>query len=219
MARGRRNQQQDEADIPTAPGAQAKRLQVLRRLIPMMRPHAGRFALATLMLLIGSSLTLVYPQAAREAIDAGISNASPAKLNGLAIGLVFVFILNAAVTWARHYLMSWLGERVVADLRSKVYDKLLQQPLSWFHDRPSGELTGRLAADVGTIQSIVGSELSMALRELVTLIGGLVMLFIQSWQLTIGMLLIIPPVLLTGFIFGKRIRNLRFKNFQLGPAA
>ena len=150
MARGRRNQQQDEADIPKAPGAQAKRLQVLRRLIPMMRPHAGRFALATLMLLIGSSLTLVYPQAAREAIDAGISNASPAKLNGLAIGLVFVFILNAAVTWARHYLMSWLGERVVADLRSKVYDKLLQQPLSWFHDRPSGELTGRLAADVGT---------------------------------------------------------------------
>ena len=208
MARGRRNQQQDEADIPKAPGAQAKRLQVLRRLIPMMRPHAGRFALATLMLLIGSSLTLVYPQAAREAIDAGISNASPAKLNGLAIGLVFVFILNAAVTWARHYLMSWLGERVVADLRSKVYDKLLQQPLSWFHDRPSGELTGRLAADVGTIQSIVGSDLSMALRELVTLIGGLVMLFIQSWELTIGMLLIIPPVLLTGFIFGKRIRKM-----------
>ncbi len=174
----------------------------------MLRPHVGRFALATLMLLIGSSLTLVYPQAAREAIDAGISDASSAKLNWLAAAVVVVFVLNAAVTWARHYLMSWLGERVVAELRSKVYARLLQQPLSWFHERPTGELTGRLAADVGTIQSIVGSELSMALRELVTLIGGLVMLFYQSWELTIGMLLIIPPVLVTGFAFGKRIRKM-----------
>jgi ABC transporter fused permease/ATP-binding protein len=207
MARGRRRDE-DEKDRPKAASDQARRLQVLSRLLPMLRPHAGRFALATLMLLIGSALTLVYPQAAREAIDAGISEASSTKLNLLATGLVFVFVLNAAVTWARHYLMSWLGERVVADLRSKVYAKLLQQPLSWFHERPSGELTGRMAADVGTIQSIVGSELSMALREIVTLIGGLVMLFIQSWQLTIGMLLIIPPVLITGFAFGKRIRKM-----------
>ena len=181
---------------------------MLARLIPMLRPHLGRFTLATLMLLIGSSLTLVYPQAAREAIDAGISEASSTRLNLLAAGVVVVFVLNAAVTWARHYLMSWLGERVVADLRTKVYSKLLQQPLSWFHERPSGELTGRMAADVGTIQSIVGSELSMALRELVTLIGGLVMLFIQSWELTLGMLMIIPPVLVTGFVFGKRIRKM-----------
>jgi len=198
----------DDPDLPKNPKDQAKRLTVLRRLLPMLRPHRGRFALATLLLLVGSGLTLIYPQAARQAIDAGFADASTAKLDRMAAGLIVVFVINAAVTWGRHYLMSWLGERVVAELRSKVYAKLLRQPLSWFHERPSGELTGRLASDVGTIQSIVGSELSMALREVVTLIGGMIMLFIQSWQMTLCMLLIIPPVLIVGFGFGKRIQKM-----------
>ncbi len=198
----------DDPDMPKNPKDQAKRLTVLRRLLPMLKPHAGRFALATLFLLVGSALTLVYPQAARQAIDLGLTEKSFDKLNLMAAGVVVVFVINALVTWGRHYLMSWLGERVVAELRTKVYNKLLQQPLSWFHERPSGELTGRLASDVGTIQSIVGSELSMAMRELVTLIGGLFMLFMQSWQMTVCMLFIIPPVLVVGFGFGKRIQKM-----------
>jgi ATP-binding cassette subfamily B protein len=198
----------EDPDTPKNPKDQAKRLTVLRRLLPMLWPHRGRFALATLFLLMGSGLTLVYPQAARQAIDLGLSDTSTTRLDLMAAGVVVIFVINALVTWGRHYLMSWLGERVVAELRSKVYHKLLQQPLGWFHERPSGELTGRLASDVGTIQSIVGSELSMALRELVTLIGGLVMLFIQSWEMTLCMLLIIPPVLVVGFGFGKRIQKM-----------
>jgi ABC transporter fused permease/ATP-binding protein len=205
-AGGRRRR--DDPDTPKDPRAQAKRLSVLRRLLPMVWPHRRRFALATLFLVVGSSLNLVYPQAARAAIDAGLGDATTGTLDKIAAAVVVVFVLNAAVTWGRHYLMSWLGERVVSELRSKVYHKMLEQPLSWFHARPTGELTGRLAADVGTIQSIVGSELSMALREVVMLIGGLVMLFIQSWKLTLGMLMIIPPVMVVGFVFGKRIRTM-----------
>jgi ATP-binding cassette subfamily B protein len=204
VARGRRR----DNDEKLPPGAQAKRLGVLSRLLPLLRPHRGRFALATLLLLVGSAMTLVYPQAAQRAIDAGLSGGgSTTQLDQMAAAVVVVFVLNAALTWARHYLMSWLGERVVADLRARVYERLLAQPLSYFHERPSGELTGRLAADVTTIQSIVGSELSMTLRELVTLAGGVGMMLVQSWTLTAAMLVILPPLVATGFFFGKKIRK------------
>jgi ABC transporter fused permease/ATP-binding protein len=186
----------------------SKRVGVLRRLLPLLRPHRGRFALATLLLLVGSGLNLVFPQAARHAIDAGMKQANTDELDRLAAAVVGVFVLSALLTWARHYFMSWLGERVVADLRVLVYQRLLQQPLSFFQERSSGELTGRLASDVGTIQSMVGSELSIAMRELVTLVGGLVMLVIQSWQMTASMMLVIPPVLIVGFVFSKRIRSM-----------
>jgi len=203
MARGRRRDDDEQA-----PGAPPRRLGVLARLLPLLRPHRGRFALATLLLLIGSAMTLVYPQAAQRAIDAGLSGGgSTVQLDQMAAVVVVVFVVNAALTWARHYLMSWLGERVVADLRSRVYERLLAQPLAYFHERPSGELTGRLAADVTTIQSIVGSELSMTLRELVTLLGGIGMMLVQSWSLTAAMLVILPPLIATGFFFGKKIRK------------
>ncbi len=185
----------------------SKDVSVLMRLLPMLGPHKLRFIVATVVLLIGSGLNLVYPQAARAAIDMGFDNTTTETLDLIALGVVGVFLVSALLTWLRHYLMSWLGERVVADLRTKVYARLVQQPQTYFHERPSGELTGRLAADTATIQNIVGSELSMAMREVVMLVGGLVMLLLQSWKLTLLMLCIVPPVLV-GFAFGKRIRKM-----------
>ena len=177
----------------------SREVSVLLRLVPMLKPHRGRFATATVVLLVGSGLNLIYPQAARAAIDKGFANATPETLDLMALGIVGVFLVSALLTWWRHYLMSWLGERVVADLRSRVYARLISQPQGFFHERPSGELTGRLAADTATIQNIVGSELSIAMRELVMLIGGMVMLLLQSWQMTLLMLCIVPPVLVVGF--------------------
>ena len=185
-----------------------KKVSVLLRLLPMVKPHKGRFALAVVTLLIGSGLNLVYPQAAKAAVDIGFTNAGTDKLDLMVLAVIGVFFISALLTWLRHYLMSWLGERVVADLRSQVFTRLITQPQTWFHERPSGELTGRLAADTSTIQNIVGSELSIAMRELVMLLGGLVMLFLQSWQMTLMMLCIVPPVLVVGMVFGKRIRKM-----------
>jgi ABC transporter fused permease/ATP-binding protein len=181
---------------------------VLLRLLPMVGPYRARFVLATTVLLVGSGLNLVYPQVARRAVDAGLESATTTTLDQLVFGVVVVFFVSALLTWWRHYLMSWMGERVVADLRTKVYARLIEQPLGFFHDRPSGELTGRLAADTATIQSIVGSELSMAMREVVMLVGCLSMLLVQSWKLTLLMLCIVPPVLVVGTVFGKRIRKM-----------
>jgi len=185
----------------------SKDVSVLLRLMPLVRPYVGRFVIATLVLLVGSGLNLAYPQAARAAIDAGFESATTTTLDQIAAAVVVVFFVSALLTWLRHYLMSWRGERVVADLRARVYARLVEQPVSFFHERPSGELTGRLAADTTTIQNIVGSELSMAMREVTMLIGGLVMLLLASPTLTMGMLAIVPPVVVLGFAFGKRIRQ------------
>jgi ABC transporter fused permease/ATP-binding protein len=189
-----------------------KRLSVLRRLIGLMAPHKGRFALATVSLFIGSAMGLLYPQAARMAVDIGLSEESAfeskARLDQIALALVAVFLLHSLLTWLRHYLMSWLGERVVADLRKRVFDRLVALPLSWFHERRTGEITGRLAADVATVENIVGSQLSVSLRDMVSLFGGVTLLFVENWRLTLIMLGIVPPIVLGVLLFGRRIRKM-----------
>jgi ABC-type multidrug transport system fused ATPase/permease subunit len=94
--------------------------------------------------------------------------------------LCVVFVVHAVLVWLRHYSMSWLGERVVADLRALVFERVLRLPLAWFHERRTGELVGRLASDVTVVEGVVGSELSLALRNAVQLIGGLVLLFVHQ---------------------------------------
>jgi len=108
--------------------------------------------------------------------------------------------------WLRHYSISWLGERVVADLRAMVVDRLITLPLAWFYERRSGELVGRLASDVTVVEDVVGSDLSMATRNAVQMIGSLVMLFVIDVKLTLLMLAIVPPIILATMVFGRKIR-------------
>ena len=174
----------------------------------MLEAHRGRFWIASLALLGGSGIGLLYPQAAKYAIDLGISTGALARLNQVALLLLLAFVVQAGLTWVRHYLMSWLGERVVADLRKLVFDRLLTFSPGWFHERRTGELVGRLASDVTVVEGVVGSELSIALRNVITLIGGLVLMFISNAKLTGMMLLIVPPLSVGVVIFGRRIRRM-----------
>jgi ABC transporter fused permease/ATP-binding protein len=202
MARGPRGPI-DDGPPPT----KGQRKDQLRRLLSLMLPHRGRFIIATFALLGGSGIALLYPQAARRAIDLGLSEGGDAtQLNTIALIALVLIGVHAFIVWARHYLMSWLGERVVTDLRRQVYTKLLQLPPSWFWERRTGELTGRLASDVTVIQSAVGSELSISLRHAIQLVGGVVLLFIENARLTLIMLSVIPPLVLGVFVFGRKIR-------------
>ncbi len=185
-----------------------RRLAVLWRLTPLLRPHQGRFALALATLFAASGISLVYPWAAKQAVDIGMSSGSTDKLDGIVLTVVVVFAVNAVLVWLRHYSMSWLGERVVADLRGMVFDRILTLPISWFHERRSGELVGRLASDVTVIEGVVGSELSMALRNSIQMLGALVMLFVIDVKLTLLMLGIVPPIVFTTIFFGRKIRKM-----------
>ncbi len=186
----------------------SKHLGVLRRLIILVKPHKARFAIAVFTLLGASALSLVYPLAAKRAVDVGMTSRSLAELDEIVALLAIVFVVQAILVWVRHYSMSWLGERVVTDLRGLVVDRLVTLPLSWFHERRTGELVSRLSSDVTTIENIVGSELSLALRNGVQLIGGLALLFWVNAELTALMLLMVPPLVLVSLWFGREIRRM-----------
>lgn len=206
--------------------ARLRRLGEVRRLVQMVRPYRWRLYAASFFLLVGSGLGLVYPQVIRIAVDrvaAALQDThnqdALRALDLIGAGVVGVALLQVAAIWTRHYLMSWLGERVVADLRRAVFQKLLQLPPAWYHSRRSGEIVGRLSADVTKVEGVIGSELSMALRNGVTLIGGVTLLLIQSPQLTVVMLFIVPPLILATFLFGRFIRRLsRFVQDRLAHA-
>ena len=185
-----------------------RRLAVLWRLTALLRPHRARFALAVVTLLCASGITLCYPQAARYAIDVGMRSKDTSALDDIVLVIVALVVLNAAFVWLRHYSISWLGERVVADLRGMVVDRLMTLPLAWFYERRSGELVGRLASDVTVVEDVVGSDLSMATRNFVQMIGSLVMLFVIDVKLTLFMLAIVPPMMLATIAFGRKIRRM-----------
>jgi ABC transporter fused permease/ATP-binding protein len=198
-------------DPPEAEGDRPRdrrRLAVLWRLLPLIRPHRARFALAFVTLCGASVINLVYPWAARQVVDIGLTKRTTGPLDQILVLMIGVFALNGGLVWLRHYSISWLGERVVADLRVKVFDRVLTLPLGWFHERRSGELVGRLASDVTVVEGLVGGQLSMALRNMIQLIGALIMLFVLDLELTMAMLAIVPPITLATIYFGRKIRRM-----------
>jgi ABC transporter fused permease/ATP-binding protein len=195
-------------DDPKDEPRERRRLSVLLRLLPLLRPHTGRFVLAVLCLFAASSITLVYPWAAKEAIDVGMHAEGSVNLDLLVRGIIGLFLVNAVLVWLRHYTLSWLGERVVSDLRGLVFDRILTLPLAWFHERRTGELVGRLASDVTIISGVVSSDLSISLRNGVQMLGALVMLFVIDVKLTLIMLAVVPVTVIVTIYFGKQIRKM-----------
>ena len=181
---------------------------MLSRLLPLLRPHRARFLLALISLCSASVIVLVYPWAARQVVDVGMSGQTTDRLDAIVALMIGVFVINAMLVWLRHYSLSWLGERVVADLRCLVFDRVLPLPLAWFHERRSGELVGRLASDIAVIEAVVGTELSMSLRNAIQMIGAMVMLFVIDVPLTLLMLAIVPPLTLITIYFGRQIRRM-----------
>jgi ATP-binding cassette subfamily B protein len=182
----------------------------LTRLWPFLAPYQKQMALAFLFLLLSSAATLVVPAAFKQMIDHGFKQgtASQGGVNLYFLGLFGVSCVLAAATSARFYMVSWLGERVVADLRSAVYRRMLGQSREFFETTRTGEILSRLTTDTTLVQTVVGSSLSMGLRSLFICLGGLAMLAVTSAKLfliTIGLLaLVVLPIVL----LGRRVRRL-----------
>ncbi len=192
----------DEPELPARPDSA-----LLARLFGLLKPHRRRMALALLVLLAASITGLLYPQALRMAIDDGIQTKSIADFDMVAALLLAAVFVHSGLVWLRHYLMSWLGERVVADLRAQVTSKLFGLPLAWCHARRTGEVVGRLASDVTVIEGVVGSELSMALRNVIQFVGAVGFMLFISAKLTAVMLVLLPPLILVAAMLGRRIRR------------
>jgi ABC transporter fused permease/ATP-binding protein len=192
----------------------------LWRLLGYAKPYSTRLGIAIACLVIAAALGLIYPKYFGSAIDDAFTFRDDESLNRTTLLLVGVFAAQAVFVFWRHYLMSWVGERVVADLRQAVYRHLLTMPPSYFHANRTGELLSRLSDDVTRLQSVVGEELSIALRNILGLVGGIVILFVLNPKLTAVMLAVVPPLVIAATLWGRVIRKLsRATQDQLAKAS
>ncbi|MDT3678266.1 MAG: ABC transporter transmembrane domain-containing protein [Burkholderiaceae bacterium] len=204
------------APPPSSPGVvQRSSLSVLRALWPFMAPYRARVAVAAGALLVAAAATLVIPLAFRRMIDVGFASpqgVANAALSG-DVDIWFIALFGVAVVLAlgtalRYYSVSWLGERVTADLRRAVYRQVLRQDARFFETLKTGEVLSRLNTDTTLIQTLVGTSVSLGLRNALLFVGGLAMLIVTSAELAsiiVGLLLVVVlPIL----VFGRRVRRL-----------
>jgi ATP-binding cassette, subfamily B, bacterial len=189
------------------PDRERAKVSALRGLWPFIRPH-GKVVLGALgALVLASGSVLAIGQAIRRVVDNGFAG------NGTLIDQYFLALggivaLLATATFGRFYLITWLGERVVADLRKAVYAHVVGLSPAFFEATRTGEVLSRLTADTTLIQSVVGASVSIAMRNLLLFLGGSVLLVISSPKLTGLVFLLLPVVLAPILVFGRRVRRL-----------
>ncbi|MDG1463431.1 MAG: ABC transporter transmembrane domain-containing protein [Gammaproteobacteria bacterium] len=183
-------------------------LQPLKALWPFIEPYRGTLILAIIALLVAAGALLALPLAVRSVIDQGFEGDNPSNINQYFIALFLITCLFGLVGAIRLYLVTWLGERVVADIRDKVYQRVIRLDPAFFEITKTGEVLSRLTTDTTLIQSIAGVGISIALRGVITLIGALVMLAITSPKLTGYIIVLVPVVIIPILVIGRRVRRL-----------
>ena len=195
-------------NVATEDRPKARSLAPLRALPPLLRPHRGMLAAALAALLIAAAAQLALPVVLRFLIDQGLIVRDTATINRYFL----IFLLAAAVFGAfaalRYYLVARLGERVVADLRSSVYDRVIRMDPTFFEVTRTGEVLSRLTTDTTLVQSIAGAGLSIALRSAVTFVGSLLMLIATSPVLAAMIVVLMPLVVVPMLALGRRLRRL-----------
>lgn len=180
----------------------------LWRLLSYAEPYGLKLALAILSLLISTALGLVYPGIVQRFVDALFVEHDSGRINQFGIILIGIFVLQAVFAFARSYLLAYVGEYVVADVRKQIFSHLLELPVSFFANRRVGELLSRSASDVGVIQGFTTGSLTELIRQGLLLMGGIAIIAIMSPKLTIMMLLIVPPMFILANRYGRYIRKL-----------
>ncbi|MFJ3470038.1 ABC transporter transmembrane domain-containing protein [Pseudomonas sp. NPDC090201] len=180
----------------------------IRLAMRMLAPYRRQAIGALVALIVTAAITLSMGQGIRLMVDQGFMTRSPTLLNET-IGLFMLLILALAVgTFTRFYLVSWIGERVVADLRKQVFDHLVSLHPGFYENNRSSEIQSRLTADTTLLQSVIGSSLSMFLRNALMVIGGVILLFFTNPKLTSIVVIALPLVVAPILIFGRRVRSL-----------
>lgn len=187
---------------------EVKRISALKMVFPYIIPYKLQLAGAAIALLFAAATVLAMGAGLRFLIDEGFAEGDPVLLDRAVIVLVAVVVLLAGASYARFYLISWVGERVVADLRVAVFNHVIGLNLAFFETRSPGEILSRISTDTTLVQTVVGSSVSVALRNLLLFVGGMILLIITSPKLTGLVLLVIPFVIVPIIILGRKVRTL-----------
>ena len=185
-----------------------KDLRYLRRTAGFLKPYWRRVIGAVAALTVTAFSVLALGQGLRDLIDSGFSDGNGEALDQALFFLLGLSVVMALGTFARFYFVSWLGERVVADLRTAVFERILALDIGFFETTKTGEVLSRLTTDTTLLQSVIGSSASIALRNALNLVGGLIMLFVTNPRLTTFVLLLVPIVVVPILVFGRRVRKL-----------
>ena len=188
--------------LPTLP------VSSLGLLLPYLRPYRGRTLGATVALLLAAGLVLTLGQGVRRLIDQGFAPGSTAHLDHAALAMLGVVAALACATSTRFYLVSWLGERVAADLRRDAFERVISLSAAFFETARIGDILTRLTADISILQALIGSAISQWLRNMLLLIGAFGMLLVTSVKLAGIVVLVVPLVVVPLVLFGRREKRL-----------
>ncbi len=185
--------------------AKSRQVGALRGLAPFIRPYRGMVAMAGVALVATASVSLILPLAVRRVID-GFGVERAALLDQYFGAAMVIAVILALGTGIRYYFVTRLGERVVADIRRALFDRVMGMSPAYFENVMTGEVLSRITTDTTLILSVIGSSVSVALRNVLMLVGGLVLLMLTSSKLTLMVLLIVPAVVVPIIVLGRRVR-------------
>ncbi len=185
----------------------SKNIKQIRPLLSFVRPYRAMVAGALIALTVSAASVLAMGVGLRLLIDDGLGGDDVHQLNEALVYLVGMVVLLAASTYSRFYLVSWLGERVVADIRRAILARILRLSPAFFEINKTGELLSRITTDTTLLQTVIGSQASSALRNLLMLTGGIAMLFVTSPRLAGLVFILVPIVVLPIIVLGKRVRQ------------
>lgn len=208
MLRPRRQNPENGPSDNSQERAKSRDFTHLRRLAPYLLSYKPQIAGALVALFIAAITVLGLGAGLRALVDHGLNKGNADLLDSALFALIAIVIMLACASFARFFLVSWIGERVVADLRRDVYAKVITLPPAFFEVTRTGEVLSRLTTDTSVLQTVVGSSLSMALRNTLLLIGGMIMLAVTSFKLTAIVVLLVPIVLVPILVFGRKVRRL-----------
>lgn len=182
-----------------------------RRLIAYLQPYKLRLSLALLGLISSAGLSLVFPAVIRDVVDSVFADADLLLLDSITLLLLAVFLFRSLASFIQTYNLNYVGERIVVDIRQEVYAHLQELSIKFYIDRRVGELISRISSDVTVMRTVLTGNASTLLQQSLTLIGSVVIMFWLNWRLTLFIIIMMPIIVLIGFVFGAAIRRISTK--------
>ncbi|MBT5829206.1 MAG: hypothetical protein HOH77_03330 [Candidatus Latescibacteria bacterium] len=179
-----------------------------KRILGYVRPYILRLVIGLVLTAIASAIWLTVPLGVKSLLDSVFEQKNRELLNMLGWGLMALFAVQSTMTFLSGYLISWVGERIVTDLRTEIYDHMHRLGLRFYAENRLGDLTSRLTNDVGSVRSAATDDIADAMRTVFSLVGSLVVMVGLNWRLSLIVFCAVPPVAIGSRYFGGKIRNL-----------
>jgi ATP-binding cassette, subfamily B, bacterial MsbA len=178
-----------------------------RRLLAYLSPYKFRLSLAIIGLIFSSALSLVFPAVIQSVVDSVFTDADITLLDNITLALLLVFLVRSLATFLQNYNLNFVGEKIVVDIRKELYNHLQFLSIRFFTDRRVGELISRISSDVTVMRTVLTGNVSTFLQQTLTLIGAVVIMFVLNWRLTFFIVILMPVIVVIGFVFGAYMRR------------